>query len=382
MTKTIALVLVLFAACTRNNPNYVGDGPGTGTDGSGDGGTMPACQINSDCHDANNPVCDQGTGSAHDTCRPCELNSECATNACLASGQCVEADQIAYVLSTGSGAACSMAVPCASISSAIELEPYVRILDSITESLAITKTVTLIGDTGVVLTPQTANAPVVSATGAAANVTLSRLEITGATMALGDGVSASGGATLDLDRVDIHDNGHMGVNSLAATLAIDRSFIHVNSYGGIDVLESTYAIQNTIVAGNGNGAGTEIGGVAFAQSTGTMIFSTIASNVGNATVTGITCDGTIDFADDIVYSNAGTQASSGCTFTFSDVQGGSTTGGNMDMPPMLDSTYHLMSSSPVINQADVNATVPLDIDSQHRPQGSVRDMGADEFMQP
>jgi hypothetical protein len=381
MTKTIALVLVLFG-CTRNNPNYVSDGSGTGTDGGSDGGTTPACQVSSDCHDTNTPICDQGSGSAHDTCRGCELNSECTnSNVCLASGVCVDADQVAYVLSTGSGAACTMASPCASIATAIELEPYVRILDSITESLVITKTVTLIGDAGVVLTAMTANLPTVTLTGTA-NVTLSRLEITGATMPLGDGVSATMGTTLDLDRVKVHDNAHMGVNAAMSTVTIDRSNIQINAYGGIDLYQSTYAITNTIVAGNGGGAALAIGGVAITQSTGTLIFSTIASNVGNAAVTGITCDAALAFADDIVYANAGGQASSFCTFTFSDVQGGNMTDGNMDMPPMLDSTYHLLSTSPVINQADTNATVPLDIDSQHRPQGSVRDMGADEFMQP
>jgi hypothetical protein len=49
-------------------------------------------------------------------------------------------------------------------------------------------------------------------------------------------------------------------------------------------------------------------------------------------------------------------------------------------PSFVPGDFHLKSNSPLINQADPNATLGIDIDGDARPQSGRRDIGADEYV--
>ena len=46
---------------------------------------------------------------------------------------------------------------------------------------------------------------------------------------------------------------------------------------------------------------------------------------------------------------------------------------------MAQSNYHIMSGSPCKDVADPGSTLNVDVDGDARPQGSGRDIGADEY---
>ncbi|MFT7670800.1 MAG: hypothetical protein ACI8X5_003513, partial [Planctomycetota bacterium] len=79
-----------------------------------------------------------------------------------------------------------------------------------------------------------------------------------------------------------------------------------------------------------------------------------------------TTDGVV--SNSIIWDNGAMPADSGLLATYSCVEGGSTGGGNINTPPLLDATSHLTAASPCIDSAD--ASLPAD------PDGSPADMGA------
>jgi hypothetical protein len=79
-----------------------------------------------------------------------------------------------------------------------------------------------------------------------------------------------------------------------------------------------------------------------------------------------------------------------CSWTYSDIgseaEGGIIPGsGNINRDPTfanpLQNDFHLQPSSPAKDAADPAATLIDDFDGDARPQGSMRDMGADEIRQ-
>jgi hypothetical protein len=225
------------------------------------------------------------------------------------------------------------------------------------------------------------------------------LELVGATISGNDdiGVSSSTGA-LTITGSTISGNDGIGVSSSTGALTITGSTISGNIGGGIDISNSDFALTNNFIVTNGSG-GAAVGGVRITNAiaaTQLLDFNTIAgntANVGAADATNLDCGVATSFlaSGNIIYGGVSTgdalpdlDPGVNCSFEFSDISGGPTDNGNIDMDPLFVNVgigdYHLMPTSPCIDKANPATTVTTDIDGQARPQGatSLPDMGADE----
>jgi hypothetical protein len=166
-----------------------------------------------------------------------------------------------------------------------------------------------------------------------------------------------------------------------AELHLTRCVITHNDKGGIRTSNASFDITNSIIAANG--AGSDVGGVAFGGvRLGTVPTGGI-SNFANNTVVdnlqvGISCAATsYDVSTSIVHGNTGGDALN-CT--------GASCCGATNPDPMLDATYHLKSTSMCIDKITATtSTVTVDIDQQPRPTPPTTaklDCGADEFVAP
>jgi hypothetical protein len=185
-----------------------------------------------------------------------------------------------------------------------------------------------------------------------------------------------------------------GISASGGTLTISQSTISGNTASGISVSGGQFDITNTIIAGNG-GPATAVGGVHFDQiNSGTrrFEFNTVTNNNGmDGAAVGVVCTlvgQPVTFANNIVYANqeGGTRTQVGganCNWSYSDIGPVAVAGtGNINMDPLFanpaQSNYHLQAGSPAIDKADPASTMDVDIDGDVRPQGSGRDIGADE----
>ena len=75
---------------------------------------------------------------------------------------------------------------------------------------------------------------------------------------------------------------------------------------------------------------------------------------------------------DADHSAIGTRSATGGTFN--DL------GGNVNVEPGLDRTYHLTATSPLIDAGSCTLAPPTDLDGDARPSGASCDIGADEFV--
>lgn len=215
---------------------------------------------------------------------------------------------------------------------------------------------------------------------------------------MGGGVSTSGG-TLTVSQSTVSANPGGGISASGGTLTVSRSTISGNSGGGISISGAPFDVTNSMIVGNG-GPGTAFGGVRLDQTnTGTrrFDFNTVSNNNGNTgVVTGVVCTlvtQVVTFSDNIVFDNqiGGGRTQVGgnnCSWNYSDIgpDTGSVTGANnINVDPMFASpalgNFHLLGTSPAKDAADPAATVGVDFDGDSRPQGSRRDMGADEVRQ-
>jgi hypothetical protein len=404
-------VMVVAGCLKKDNPYYCADRPDHNC--TQDGGVH--CTDNTQCP-ALAPVCDmpaticvQCTAAQHaactsatpicradEMCHGCELDGECpGSNVCLPDGACADVGDVAYVNSAmgTDNQTCSMGLPCTKIMKALGTNrPYLKLQGAFDEAVAINnRSVTILAAPGTMLTRGTpGNILEVNGT---SNVKIYDLAINDATD--GAAVSAMGPSqSLTLGRVSMSGNrGPTGaIVVTGGAINVSRSKVFNNPSGGISVMAAQFDIENNFITGNGDLNMSGYGGILLVQTnTGTRVltFNTIAGNMGlNVNPSGISCSTItqdINLSNNIVYGNStGSQVGGpNCSWTYSDV-GPDGVPGNLSTDPMFigSGDFHLKANSPVINQADPNATLTIDIDGDPRPQDGRRDIGADEYRMP
>ena len=338
------------------------------------------------------PTC----GSDH-TCHACSRHEDCPlSSACLPDGSCATTAQVAYVdPMLGSGNTCTLSMPCKKVADALGTNrPNVKLTGIIDEQVQINQNVTIVAASGTQLTRS--NPGVILEVRGTSVVQIVDLTIANGRGGTGIGISLPPGssASLSLRRVSVTGNTGGGISASGGTLTISQSTISGNTASGISVSGGQFDITNTIIAGNG-GPATAVGGVHFDQiNSGTrrFEFNTVTNNNGmDGAAVGVVCTlvgQPVTFANNIVYANqeGGTRTQVGganCNWSYSDIGPVAVAGtGNINMDPLFanpaQSNYHLQAGSPAIDKADPASTMDVDIDGDVRPQGSGRDIGADE----
>ena len=320
--------------------------------------------------------------------------SQCASDACLPTGACAAATDVAYVSPAGTGDCKTKATACPTVLAAHGLaRPVIRLDGAISEHVSVTTNVTILGnDTGTTSSLANSNASnLLDITGASTTVVIAHVTFTGITVNTG-GVQMlisdqSHLPSLELRECTITGVGGVGVYANGGAVTVQRSTIAHNRAGGLSLASSTVHIRNVFVTDNGpTGA---FGGMDLTGSTGVVEFSTIANNNGinDGNARGVVCDAqSVAFDSVLLNGNSNSQTSgSGCTFQYSNFWPDSTfpagTGNVGHMVTFKSATdYHLVANSPMKDIANPGSSVLDDIDGNSRPQGAIRDIGADELM--
>jgi hypothetical protein len=184
-----------------------------------------------------------------------------------------------------------------------------------------------------------------------------------------------------------------GIAASGGRLDLARSTVIGNQAGGLMVSAAEFDLHNDMIVKNGS-ATSGFGGVLISQITirdaHAFEFNTVAQNQATAGSTpGVICSvvtAPLVFDSDIVFDNAdGAQVEGGnCAWTYSDIGPVPVSGtGNLASDPAFmapaQNNFHLQVASPLRDAADPAATLADDIDGDARPQGSGRDVGADEI---
>jgi hypothetical protein len=378
---------------------YVADHLGHCATAGAKAGACVACRDAADCADPNAPVCDQSA------CRGCTADSECASAVCdTGTGACVAEDTVLYVKKGASGLNCTKTAPCGLFMVAIgRLDATHKTIKAepgdYVEDVTLGAVTGTVRATGVNLSPKSNNLPAVLVTDGA-NVGLVGIHLTGAGGTGGDGLrcqvnGAGPPPAVAISHAKIDGNTGQGIDATNCALTVTQSLIAMNAGGGVSITGSAFTITNNMIVENGN-TSAFFGGVAFSQiSSGgahTFRFNTVSKNNGGAgNDTGVTCAqiaAPITLGDSIVYgnitSNGGRQVGgNNCNWTYSDIGDATIGTGNVSVDPMFVSEgahdFHLMAASPLEGAADPAATTAIDFDDEVRPQGTGRDIGADEL---
>jgi glutamine cyclotransferase len=203
-------------------------------------------------------------------------------------------------------------------------------------------------------------------------------------------------------------NGYSSVNGGVANLAATSELVILNSVitknqggtgGAFSVNGGNLKIRNSVISGN---TAIDTGSAIYvANGKAYLVNDTVTANTSadgsainqqyGATVSGI---------NDIVYGNLRVDGSTGAsifngpltaTFTYSDIEGGFTGTGNIDVAPgFVDpatGNFQLTAVSAAIDSGSASTssllpTVAIDLLGAARPQGAAYDMGAYEFVAP
>ena len=380
-------------------------------------GACGECRDSSHCTDAE-PVCDP----EQNVCRRCEEHAECDSQVCdRDAGACIEQEQVVYVTTDGSGAACTRAAPCGSIQAGIdatsESRAFVAVAPgSYSESVTVSdKAFSMVAE-GAELSPDASDVPVMQVS-SGSQLEIEGLRLHGATGGAGDGLRCTAGGTPHISlhkvRLDqnsrrgidtsscvitalgttIADNGGAGISADGGALTLERTTISENAGGGAELRRANFTLRNNFIVQNGTDA-TSFGGVSITDAlsdgieTAIVDFNTIASNESSGAASGVFClnvDIDLTLSNNIVYANSGGDPIGGndCSATYSNIQGGADGDGNIDQDPLFadpdNGDFRLQAGSPCIDAADPDASIDLDFDGTSRPQGEGFDIGAHEF---
>ena len=343
------------------------------------------------------PIC----GDDH-ACRGCAAHNECpASNTCLPDGSCAATETVAYVDPTGTGNACTKAMPCGTLALGLAKNlPHVKITGTLNEAntTTINRAVTILAEPGATINVVADDVPVVSVATSGADVQVFDLEITGATQAGGVGIDLPTGGTpkLTLTRVKVDSNQGGGISSSGGSLTVSQSTLSGNQGGGISVsgVGATFDLSNSFVVGNGNAdmvAGSEFGGLSLTAGAGShrLEFNTIVYNhakQGTLLAAGVACSVTgFNAPRNIITSN-----NEGTTFP-AQTKGSCSYGNSYTQPDSAANTLqfasltsnppdlHLTAASPGSVTDAAGACTGKDIDGEARPIGGACDLGADEL---
>lgn len=406
MRNLIAL-LVLATGCYKDNPNYVGGDGGPDADDM----TGPACETSEDCT-GSTPVCDdrqcvQCTAvnqeactpslvcGADNQCRTCESHGECLlSQACLASGECADVDDVAYVAPGATGLDCTLEAPCGTLGEAVERgRPVIKLAAGRTPSTATVRltdrAIEVVAEPGAVL----GSGPdsVIRLDGPTAAATVSDVTVIGAqapsVTTAAFSISDMGGA-LALHRVTVHLHQGPAIRATSGDLVVDRCNLVENTGGGIFVSDASFTISSSLIVYNGS-ATSMFGGVQITRPVepSKFAFNTVAANVSNdVTRSGMDCTPAFPFKSSIVQGNAVTATceASYTLFVPPLLSPGGT--GNIVGAPMFINTapenyaqstfYRIAEESAASNVAMPDDDVTMDIDGDLR--SGTPDMGADE----
>ncbi len=408
-----------LGGCWKDNPNYCEGAPNNSCallDAA-----APRCATDDDCA-APTGACDVPSGvcvecTADDatactgttpvcadtlTCAGCTAHADCAgSDVCLPSGACAAEADVAYVAPTGSGAACSKALPCATLAAAIATsKPTVKFASGIVKDAATTvitgRAVTLVAAPDAIL-DRDGDGPILDVQGAGANVEIYDLAITGAsgpTDAIGIRLLANGGTPqLTLERVKVSGNQGAGITTSGGTLTITRSTLSENADGGLaTTTPGVVTLTHNFIYRNGNPTTATVGGALLRPMTGSKVeFNTIVDNQADQaslSAGGWLCD-TVGFMapGNLVFRNVGgpagtTQTIGSCALGNSFSQAAAI-GDNTPMfvsPNVTPLDYHLTAATPTSIRDAAGACTGTDVDGQPRPSGGACDLGADELV--
>ncbi len=196
----------------------------------------------------------------------CTAHVECPSDACMVSadgsGTCLDATDVAYSDPRGhDNPACTLDAPCPTVAEALATgRPYIRIRGTHDEQLDISRTVTLLGESGAVIGG-------LVVTGDGVEVSAYDLEIAPPDGGIGATIpQTSGSPTLTLLRTTIHGGAFAGIYVAGGHLVLAQSIMQDNPGGGVWVLSpATFEIVGNVFEHNGS-PDSPVGGV-LAQTT-------------------------------------------------------------------------------------------------------------------